>query len=49
MDNHSMMELGEKLNGKFENLVNYCMVSGAINQDLYNEYDVKRGTSRFEW
>ena len=38
-----MMELGEKLNGKFENLVNYCMVSGAINQDLYNEYDVKRG------
>lgn len=43
MDNHSMMELGEKLNGKFENLVNYCMVSGAINQDLYNEYDVKRG------
>ncbi len=37
-----MMELGEKLNGKFENLVNYCMVSGAINQDLYNEYDVKR-------
>lgn len=24
-------------------LVNYCMVSGAINQDLYNEYDVKRG------
>lgn len=49
LDNHSMMELGEKLNGKFENLVNYCMVSGAINQDLYNEYDVKRGTSRFEW
>ena len=43
MDNHSMMELGEKLNGKFENLVNYCLVSGAINQDLYNEYDVKRG------
>lgn len=43
LDNHSMMELGEKLNGKFENLVNYCMVSGAINQDLYNEYDVKRG------
>ena len=43
MDNHSMMELGEKLNSKFENLVDYCMVSGAINQDLYNEYDVKRG------
>ena len=41
MDNHSMMELGEKLNSKFENLVDYRMVSGAINQDLSNEYDVK--------
>ena len=43
MDNKSMMELGEELNGKFEDLVGYCMVSGAIDQDLYNEYDVKRG------
>lgn len=43
MDNKSMMELGEELNGKFEDLVDYCMVSGAINLDLYNEYDVKRG------
>lgn len=43
MDNKSMMELGEELNGKFDNLVEYCMVSGAINLDLYNEYDVKRG------
>ena len=43
MDNKSMMELGEELNGKFENLVEYCMVSGAINLNLYDEYDVKRG------
>ena len=38
-----MMELGEELNGKFNDLVDYCMVSGAIDLDLYNEYDVKRG------
>ena len=37
------MELGKKLNEKFDDLVEYCMVSGAINLDLYNEYDVKRG------
>lgn len=43
LDNRSMMELGEELNEKFNNLVQYCMVSGAINLDLYNEYDVKRG------
>lgn len=43
MDNQSMMELEEELNEKFNDLVEYCMVSGAINQDLYNEYDVKRG------
>lgn len=43
LDNKSMMELGDKLNEKFDDLVEYCMVSGAINLDLYNEYDVKRG------
>ncbi len=43
MDNQSMMELDEGLNEKFNDLVEYCMESGAINQDLYNEYDVKRG------
>jgi citrate synthase len=43
LDNYSMMELGEDLNEKFDNLVNYCMLSGAINLDLYSEYDVKRG------
>ncbi len=43
MDNQSMMELGEELNEKFNDLVDYCMVSGAIDLDLYSEYDVKRG------
>lgn len=43
MDNKSMMELEEELNSKFNDLVDYCLVSGAIDQDLYNEYDVKRG------
>ena len=43
MDNYSMMELEEGLNEKFDDLVNYCMVSGAIDLNLYFEYDVKRG------
>lgn len=40
---HSMMELGEELDIKFEELVENCMRSGAIDQNLYLEYDVKRG------
>ncbi len=43
MDNKSMMELSDRLNDKFDDLVNYCMVSGAIDLNLYSEYDVKRG------
>ena len=43
MNSRAMMELDEKLNAQFEDLVKYCMVSGAINQELYAEYDVKRG------
>ena len=43
MDNKSMMELGEELNEKFDDLVEFCLVSGEIDLDLYNEYDVKRG------
>lgn len=43
MDNKSMMELGEKINEKFDALVQYCLVSSAIDLDLYSEYDVKRG------
>lgn len=43
MDNYSMMELSPKLNNQFDDLVNYCMVSGAIDLNLYADYDVKRG------
>ncbi|MCI8313237.1 MAG: citrate/2-methylcitrate synthase [Lachnospiraceae bacterium] len=38
-----MMELSKELDEQFDRLVNECMVSGAINPDLYTEYDVKRG------
>ena len=34
MNNRAMMELDEELNAQFDDLVNYCMVSGAINQEL---------------
>ena len=43
MNSRAMMELDEDLNAQFDDLVKYCMVSGAINQELYAEYDVKRG------
>lgn len=43
MNSRAMMELDDELNAQFDDLVNYCMVSGAINQELYAEYDVKRG------
>ena len=43
MDNRTMMELDPKLDGQFNELVKYCKASGAIDQDLYIEYDVKRG------
>lgn len=43
MDNQSMMELGTGLNRKFDELVKGCMTSGAIDLNLYMEYDVKRG------
>ena len=39
----SIMEMGPKTNEQFDELVKYCMASGAINLDLYEEYDVKRG------
>ena len=38
-----MMELSEDRNELFNELVNYCMASGEIDQNLYSEYDVKRG------
>jgi len=43
MYQNSMMELSEDRNELFNELVNYCMASGEIDQNLYLEYDVKRG------
>ena len=40
---HEMMELGEELDQQFDELVNTCLISGAIDQGLYQKYDVKRG------
>ena len=37
------MELSRELDEQFDRLVNECRVSGEINQELYTEYDVKRG------
>ena len=42
MDYYSMMELGETLDQKFDELVENCMLSGEIDQNLYQKYDVKR-------
>ena len=42
MDSKSMMELTKELDAEFDNLVNNCMTSGAIDLNLYQEYDVKR-------
>lgn len=41
MDSKSMMELTKELDAEFDNLVNNCMTSGAIDLNLYQEYDVK--------
>lgn len=43
IDSKSMMELTDALNNKFDELVKYCMASGAIDLNLYVTYDVKRG------
>lgn len=43
MNNKEMMELLPELDSQFEELVQYCMKSGRIDQSLYIEYDVKRG------
>ena len=43
MYQNSMMELSEDRNELFNELVEYCMASGEIDQSLYLEYDVKRG------
>ncbi|MBR1742045.1 MAG: citrate/2-methylcitrate synthase [Lachnospiraceae bacterium] len=39
----SMMSLTDTLDNKFDELVENCMKSGAIDLNLYQEYDVKRG------
>ncbi len=43
MNRYSMMQLGKDHDALFDELVNFCMTSGAIDQSLYTEYDVKRG------
>ncbi len=40
---NSMMELNDNRNELFDELVHFCMKSGEIDQNLYTEYDVKRG------
>lgn len=39
----TMMDLEPNMEKMFSSLLNECMKSGAINQNLYLEYDVKRG------
>ncbi len=43
MDNREMMSLSDEMKEQFEELVAYCMESGAIDASLYEEYEVKRG------
>ena len=43
MNNQQMMELTTVETGAFEELVKECTRSGSIDQNLYTEYDVKRG------
>ena len=38
-----MMALSATQTGNFNELVNYCLISGEIDLGLYTEYDVKRG------
>ena len=45
MNNQEMMELTTVDNSEFEALVKECTRSGSIDQNLYTEYDVKRGLS----
>lgn len=41
MGNESMMALSEVLNEKFDELVGNCMRSGAIDLNLYQEYELR--------
>lgn len=49
MSNVTMMELSRELDEQFDRLLKECMVSGEIDQELYTEYDVKRGTACGQW
>ena len=42
-ENDSMLELDKSWNPDFEQWLGYCMTSGRIDPNLYQEYDVKRG------
>lgn len=43
METRSMMELGNELDMQFDSLVENCLRSNQIDQNLYSKYDVKRG------
>lgn len=43
INNEEMMTLGEQNETSFQTMVDYCKLSGAIDQGLYLKYDVKRG------
>lgn len=40
---NDMMALSEDMTTNFNELVDYCLISGEIDLGLYTEYDVKRG------
>lgn len=42
-DNKPVIELGIDQDARFSELLEYCMASGHIDPNLYQEYDVKRG------
>ena len=43
MGTNDILEIGEQYNQDFKELLQYCLASGRIDQNLYQEYDVKRG------
>lgn len=43
MARDEILKIGEQYNRDFQELIQYCLASGRIDQNLYQEYDVKRG------
>lgn len=43
MGTEEILEIGEQHNKEFKELLQYCLASGRIDLNLYQEYDVKRG------